>query len=191
MKSPLLSVERIIFEKISVEVNPEFEGDFSKDLMRLDFNYNGARFYRAVNLAYPDDETSDPKSFCFSFNLVLDKDRQKEDVILPYFVDVKAVAYMTYRSDKHHGVDRFTAVRATGYSILYGAMRELISNFTARSSHGLWMLPGADFNQASKIEAAEDEEQRLQGLQEKENFKAPKKKVGKMKDAAKIQSKLI
>jgi hypothetical protein len=73
---------------------------------------------------------------------------------------------MTYKKDSLEGAARFTAVRATGYAILYGAMREMVSNLTARGAHGLWMLPGADFNQASREEAAQDEEDRLRGVAE-------------------------
>ncbi|MFI8607416.1 hypothetical protein ACIGFL_03555 [Pseudomonas sp. NPDC077649] len=183
MKAPLLSVDKIEFEKISVEANPEFDGVFSSELKKVEFNYKGSRFFRSVGLSYPDDQLEDPKFFSFTLNLVLSQENQKSEIILPYSVDVKATAYMRYNADKHKGADLFRAVRATGYAILYGSIREMISNLTARGPHGLWMLPAADFNSAAQDEAQQDEKDRQEGLAERQsiddsdekNEKKPKK----------------
>lgn len=164
MKPPLLSVEKVEFNKVSVEANPGFDGQFSVDLKKLDYNFKGSKFYRTVSLGYPEDQSDDPRFFSFTMNLVLSSEHQNPEVILPYSVDVKATAYMRYTSDRHQGEARFTAVRATGYAILYGAIREMVSNLTARGPHGLWMLPAADFNEAAKEEAVQDEADRLPNI---------------------------
>lgn len=186
MKAPLLSVEKVEFNKVSVEANPEFDGDFSVELKRLDFNFKGSKFYRSVSLGYPEEQNGDPRLFSFTMNLVLSHEHQKPEVILPYSVDVKATAYMRYSSDKHQGAARFTAVRATGYAILYGVIREMVSNLTARGPHGLWMLPAADFNEAAKDEADQDEADRLASapaLIEGESSKVVKKRRVKKVDS--------
>ncbi|MGE8362332.1 hypothetical protein [Pseudomonas sp.] len=164
MKAPLLSVDKIEFEKINVEANPEFDGTYSSELKKIDFNYKGSRFFRLVSLSYPDDQLDDPKFFSFTLNLVLNQEKQKTEITLPYSVDVKVTAYMRYNAEKHKGTELFRAVRATGYAILYGSIREMISNLTARGPHGLWMLPAADFNSAAQDEALQDEKDRQEGL---------------------------
>ncbi|MBA1227937.1 MULTISPECIES: hypothetical protein [Stutzerimonas stutzeri group] len=168
MKAPLLSVDKIEFEKISVEVNPEFDGEYSSELKKVNFNYKGSRFFRSVSLSYPDDQLADPRFFSFTLNLVLSQDNQKSEIILPYSIDVKATAYMRYDGEKHKNVELFRAVRATGYAILYGSIREMISNLTARGPHGLWMLPAADFNSAAQEEAQQDEMDRQKAIAERQ-----------------------
>lgn len=168
MKAPLLSVDKVEFEKISVEVNPEFDGAYSSELKKIDFNYKGSRFFRSVSLSYPDDQLNDPRFFSFTFNLLLNQENQKTEIVLPYSIDVKATAYMRYDGEKHKNVELFRAVRATGYAILYGSIREMISNLTARGPHGLWMLPAADFNSAAQEEAQRDEKDRQSCLAERQ-----------------------
>lgn len=158
MKASLLSVDRIEFVRVSVESNPDFSGADEAVYQQLMYNFQGVKFSRQVGLDYPDGDVEDPRHFSFSFRVTLNKEIQGDGdaVSLPYFIDVHAIAYMQYRTDTHVGFDRFRAVRATGYSILYGAVREMVSNLTARSSYGLLMLPAADFNAAASEEAAAD-----------------------------------
>lgn len=179
MKAPLLSVDKIEFEKINVEANPDFDGTYSSELKKIDFNYKGSRFFRSVGLSYPDDQLADPKFFSFTLNLVLNQENQKSEVILPYSIDVKVTAYMCYNGQKHKGAELFRAVRATGYAILYGSIREMISNLTARGPHGLWMLPAADFNSAAQDEAQKDEQDRQEGLAERQSIDTPVEKTDK------------
>lgn len=187
MKAPLLSVDKIEFEKVHVEANPDFEGEYSSELKKVDFNYKGARFVRSVSLSYPDDQLTDPKIFSFTLNLVLNQENQKTEIILPYSIDVKATAYMCYNADQHKGEELFRAVRATGYAILYGSIREMVSNITARGPHGLWMLPAADFNQASKLEAVRDEADRQETLAGRQSANESKQ-TRKPRDKKQVQS---
>lgn len=165
MKAPLLSVEKIEFLKIGVDANSNFDGQFSHELHQLDYKFKGVKFVRQVQLSFPDEDLEDPRYFSFSLRLILLQENQSEDAVLPYNIDVQAVAYMHYRAKNHNGADRFRAVRATGYSILYGAIREMVSNLTSRGPHGMWMLPAADFNEASQDESLRDEAERIERLE--------------------------
>jgi len=194
MKAPLLSVDKVEFLKIQIEANPDFAGDFSTELYKIKFNFKGSRFFRKVQLGYAESEAADPRNFGFSLNLILEQDKQPSEVTLPYQVDIEAIAYMKYRSDTHQGEERFRAVRATAYTILYGAIREMVSNLTARGPHGMWVLPAADFNQASKEEAVRDEEERLSKLSiphelEHEVEEKPKSKPKQRSGTAKRRAK--
>ena len=48
--------------------------------------------------------------------------------------------------------NREALIRVTAASILYGACREMIANFTARSAHGILSLPSISFRKP-KVEA--------------------------------------
>lgn len=169
MKAPLLSVNRIEFLKIGVEANQGFESEEEAVYQQLMFSFKGVRFWRQAGIKYPESELDDPRSFSFSLRVVLSKENQGDaGVEIPYHIDVQVVAYMSYHSDNHVGFERFRAVRATGYGILYGAIREMVSNLTARGPHGMWMLPAADFNEASSKEARKDYESWMRRKEKKD-----------------------
>ncbi|WP_454876050.1 hypothetical protein [Pseudomonas farris] len=164
MKAPLLSVDKVFFVKTSVESNIEYVGEFSQQLKQLAFQFKGSRFARRVEFTYPEHETPDPRTFSFTFNLKLVSEGQKEGFVLPYDIDICAMALIRYHSDVHEGAKRFTAVRHAAYSILYGSIREMVCNLTARGLHGMWSLPAADFLLAAKEEGETDEQKRQKSL---------------------------
>lgn len=51
--------------------------------------------------------------------------------------------------------NREALVRVTATSILYGACREMIANFTARSIHGILSLPSISFRQPKELAKSE------------------------------------
>ena len=188
MKTPLLLVEKVEFIHTKVETNPDYKGDFSDEFHQIDFSFNGVTFKRKMTLQYDEASSEDPRHFVFGLNLILENGEPNETV-LPYNIDVRAVVYFKYRSDTHVGMERFRAVRATGYSILYGAIREMVSNLTARSSHGMWSLPAADFNSASQEEAERDEARRQKYLSKKAKDVTPRRKAASKLAESKQQEK--
>lgn len=180
MKAASLSVGKVEFVHVKVESNPDFIGDFSDSLRQLDFNFDGVFFKRRTMLKFDRETSADPKEFIFGLNVRLSKEDGDEDSVeLPYFIDVRAVAYLRYLSDAKSGMELFRGVRATGYAILYGAIREMVSNLTARSTHGLWTLPAANFDQAAHEEAQRDEERRQAYLVDKAKPAGAPKRVRK------------
>jgi preprotein translocase subunit SecB len=108
----------------------------------------------------------------------------ESNIAPPYEIEVEAVGYFRYvGGDEFKGVDRFRAVRFSGYQILHGAIREMVSNLTARARHGLWHLPARNFGDIAKTQAEEDEERRqklhsaMQTTSAIENPKPPRKKL--------------
>lgn len=164
MKPSLLSVEKVFFLKVRVDANPDFAGEFSDELLQLAFEFKGSRFSRKIELGYPESELEDPRTFSVALNLRLLSDAQKEGINLPYEVDVTAMALIRYRTDQHIGADRFRVVRHGAYAILYGAIREMTSNLTARSVHGMWSLPAVDFSIVAREEGDVDEAERLESI---------------------------
>lgn len=186
MKAASLSIEKVEFIHVKVETNNSFEGEFSSDFKQLDFPFKGVTFRRRMSLQYDREKPEDPKSFVFGLNVMLTEDPEDpENMSLPYNIDVKAVAYMRYESDQLSGMERFRAIRATGYSVLYGAIREMVSNLTARAPHGMWSLPSANFNATANDEAVRDEEKRQELIAKKSIVatKKPRKRVKKSTDS--------
>lgn len=178
MKPAPLSIDQIYFDKVSIEANADYEGEFSEDLMKLDFNFKGSNIFRSVSLGYPAEDAADPRAFVFSLTIAFENEKQTDGIVFPYDVEVRATAYLHYRADES-GARRFTAVRGTGYPLLYGAIREMISTLTARSQNGLWLIPAANFIEAAKTEAEEDEADRLERVKSlKQPKPKPKPKLG-------------
>lgn len=165
MKAASLSITKVEFIHVKVESNSDFEGEHSSEFYQLDFPFDGVTFQRRMSLQYDKAKSEDPRTFIFGLNIMLEEDEEDPDnKPLPYRIDIKAVVYMRYASSQYQGMERFRAIRATGYSILYGAIREMVSNLTARGPHGMWSLPAADFNAAAAEEAKRDEEKRQEYL---------------------------
>jgi len=166
MKPASLSLDRLEFTKIHVVANPNFEpspDEASCAYPQLSFNFSGVNFVRRTRVNFPDDEAADPRHFQVVFSMTaLEKDQDKKT--LPYEFDVEVIAYLTYLGSEMHGVDRFKAVRYSAYPMLYAAVREMLSNTSARSSHGMLQLPSADFRKSALSDAEKDEERRLEVL---------------------------
>jgi preprotein translocase subunit SecB len=59
-------------------------------------------------------------------------------------------------NESHHEA----LVRVTGSSMLYGACREMLANFTARSTHGILSLPSISFrDKKEKVSIDKKEEE--------------------------------
>ena len=73
----------------------------------------------------------------------------------PYTGSVTVVGYFTI-AENYPENKRKDLIEITGSSILYGACREMITNLTARSSHGILSLPSISFmpNKAVKKKTA-------------------------------------
>ena len=168
MKAASLSITKVEFVHIKVEANSDFDGEYSSEFHQLDYSFSGIFFKRRMSLQYDTTKSEDPRNFIFGLSIMLnDEDQDLErsgGLKLPYKIDIKAVAYMRLESDRLQGFERFRGIRVTGYSVLYGAIREMVSNLTARGPNGMWSLPAADFLTAAVEEAGRDEEKRQEYL---------------------------
>lgn len=64
----------------------------------------------------------------------------------PYVIDVKCVGYFTLLKDAFPDpIKRYDVAVVNGTSMLYGAIREKISELTSRSWYGNLLLPSANF----------------------------------------------
>lgn len=165
MKASSLLLDRLEFSHIHVVANLAYSNGVAKDFPQLAFSFKDVLFLRRSALDYPPSEAEDPRHFVFRVGIKLEPSSQKKEVVLPYDVEVEAVAYFRYTGDDMTGADRFRAVRASGYPMLYGAIREMIANLTARSQFGLWQMPSANFSRAAEQESKTDEESRVKDVE--------------------------
>ncbi|MGC5809335.1 hypothetical protein [Ralstonia pseudosolanacearum] len=166
MKVAPLSLNRLEFTEVYVETNEEFSAKNQNYAPQLDFNFRGAMFRTGSSLAFQNDELEDPKNFALNFELALEKKDQEKGFCPPYYFRFSVQAFLTLEKNVFdQTVEVFRAVRQTGYSMIYGAMREMLANITSRSSHGMLQLPTAQFQQQAKEEAEKDEARRIARLE--------------------------
>lgn len=156
MNPSVFQLSRLEFRRAEIEANTEYTPPEEKAAFpQLDFKFNKVKFELATALDYPDKEIDDPRHFTVALKLSVRQSSQSEGVILPYSVTIEGTAYLYYRGSET-GLKRFQFVRGTGYLMLYGAFREYVANFTARSSHGLWLLPSPAFDKRVQEDAPYD-----------------------------------
>lgn len=162
MSEQILLLDRVEFTKIKIETEESSDFRVGDPFPQIDFDFEDVRFLTRSDLWYPPSDAEDPRLFALTYGIKLDLDEQSGPV-LPYSIEVEAVGFFRYvGDDEYRGVDRFRAVRFSGFQILYGAIREMVCNLTARGTHGLWQLPARRFNVAAAEFAAEDEKGRLE-----------------------------
>lgn len=164
MSPQILQLDRIEFLAIKVTAN-DGKHVQSKQFPQLECSVDDFSLLTRSDLFYPEEDAADPRFFVLAYGVkVSAKDQESADVP-PYEIEVEVLGYFHYTGDEEFsGVDRFRAVRFSGYQILYGAIREMVSNLTARSRHGLWHLPARNFGAVAKARAEQDEQQRQQRL---------------------------
>jgi len=156
MNPSVFQLSRLEFRRMDIEVNTEFVPSEEKQFFpQLDFEFKKVKFELATALDYPDDEIEDPRHFTLSLKLSIRQAKQNEGVVLPYSVTIEGSAFLYFKGSDDVA-SRFKFVRNTGYSMLYGAYREYVANFTARSSHGLWFLPAPNFTKRAEADASYD-----------------------------------
>ena len=179
MNAHILQLDRIEFLTIKVSAN---EGEFplGKPFPQLECSVDDFALLTRSDLFYPETDAADPRVFMLVYGVRVAREHQENDAIPPYEVEVEAAGYFRYTGDDEFtGADRFRAVRLSGYQILYGAIREMVSNLTARSRHGLWHLPARNFGSVAKARADQDEQRRQELITAAATLTVkPRRKVG-------------
>ena len=153
-----LSLDRLEFHEIKIKANNKAKSAMERHVPQLLIDFEKYNLYHRSKIAFPDSEVNDPRHFAVTYGVKLES---KAGELMPYEIEVEAMALLNYRGDGLTGADRFRAVRLSGYQILHGAIREMVANFTARSRHGLLQIPSRNFNGVAKREADADEAERV------------------------------
>jgi len=123
--SPLQLLEHF-FEEINLVANQIGESEGSSTL-----------FTERSVLDHPEDDHQ------FKLDLCVNLGSENDEHPAAYTGRIRIVGVFAV-SPKYKG-DLRQLILVTGSSILFGACREMIANFTARSSHGMMSLPSVSF----------------------------------------------
>lgn len=156
-----LGLDRLEFHEIKIRANQKAKSALESHVPQLRIDFEKYNLYHRSKIAFPDSEVEDPRHFAVTYGVKLES---KAGELMPYEIEVEAMALLNYMGDDLKGADRFRAVRFSGYQMLHGAIREMVANVTARSRHGLLQIPSRNFNGLAKREANEDEAERVAHL---------------------------
>ncbi|SEL63183.1 hypothetical protein [Ectothiorhodospira marina] len=115
------------------------EADLESDIVRASqFNFDGSMLNWALDYGYDDQDKT--WWVAVGFGTAPDDERPR----CPYILDVQAVGVFSvsekYPADKHEGL-----AFEYGAALVYGAIREMVTNITSRSLAGTLMLPTPSF----------------------------------------------
>ena len=190
MSAQILLLDRVEFTTVKIEANiGEFKADGS--FPQLAVIEDDLTVFARSELAYPPGETEDPRHFMLTYGVKIEASESGQAT--PYDIEIEAAGFFRYvGGDEFKEERRFRAVRFSGYQILYGAIREMVSNVTARSRHGLWHLPARNFGAVAEAKANEDEAERKAALAKAaaSDSRAAKKKTRSVAAKPKAPAKL-
>lgn len=138
MRPSPLQLQRVIYTKVSVAPNSEL-GDAPPRAIAFDFE--GVNIKAKLGTAIKKGQEEDPRDFMVSLDILIDN---KEGKPTPYSVDVGVIGLFNLLPslDKNR---REGLLTVNGASILYGAIREMVTSITSRFAPGSLTLPGMNF----------------------------------------------
>jgi hypothetical protein len=146
MRASIIQLKQILFQRIEVEaVEPTEGGGFEP---ATSFDFEGTAFRVALDATpAPGDDENDPGSFWVMLGIGIDP---KEGKPMPYKIDVSALGLVEV-SEQVDKEKRQDLALVNGASLVYGAIRELVTTLTARCVSGPFVLPTADFRDHSQL----------------------------------------
>ena len=162
-----LILDQLEFSKIHIDALSDGEFKVGAFFPKIQYDFKESTLLTRTKLSYDEREADDPRAFVLRYGVKISKDSQKEGVVIPYEVEIEAVAYLQYTvvDNPLVGAERFRAIRFSGYQMLHGAIREMVSSLTARYRHGMWLLPARSLHSLAAKQANEDEEARQKVLE--------------------------
>lgn len=146
MRASIIQLKQLFFQRIEVEAIEPPEGAGADEAERFDFEGIAFRVSLEAGPAPAEDE-DDPKAFVIVLGIAID---QAEGKPAPYKLDVSALGIVEV-SDKVEKEKRRDLALVNGASLVYGAIRELVTTLTARCIAGPIVLPTADFRDHSEL----------------------------------------
>lgn len=143
MQPSPLQLRRVEF--LSVSILPKEEPDvFCEKKSLVPFRFDGTRVLASISHALAnDEEKSNHTNFLITFAFALPNDGKNPP---PYLIDIRCVGYFSIvKKAFPDEVQRLDVGVVNGASMLYGIIRELVSNITCRSWYGELLLPSVNF----------------------------------------------
>jgi len=146
MRPSIIQLKRVFFQRFEVEAIEPSEG--TAQIEAEDFDFEGITFRISLDAqsAMTEDD-ADPKIFFIILRVAIDPDEKKP---APYQIDVSALGIIEI-SEVIEPEKRRDLALVNGASLVYGAIRELVTTVTARCIPGPFILPTTDFRDHSKF----------------------------------------
>lgn len=139
MHPSIIQLKQLVFQRIIVDTAKPLEEVSSGEAVNFDFN--GVNFRTTVEVGAPPSESGEDRAYIVSLGIVVDNSEGKA---APYRLDLNALGVIEV-SDKVEKEARADLAAVNGTSIIYGAIRELVTNLTSRCIPGPLLLPTMDF----------------------------------------------
>ncbi len=149
MRPSIIQLKQLVFQRIIVGTAKPLEEVSSGEAANFDFN--GVNFRTTLEVGAPPSESEDDRTFIVSLGIVVDSSEGKA---VPYKLDLNALGVIEV-SDEVENEARADLAAVNGASIIYGAIRELVSTLTSRCIPGSLLLPTMDFRDHLKKRPAE------------------------------------
>lgn len=135
-----LQLKQLLYSKIQIEAVDALD----EDMWAPTFNFDGVAINSEVLLVVQEGEEEDPKDFMMLLKLSVRNDSEEDGKLSPYTFDIHSQAW--FEMAPIFDVEkRESLVRINGASMIVSAMRELLTQLTARSVYGPMTLPSLRF----------------------------------------------
>lgn len=140
MRPSVIQLRQLVFKGIHLEpVEPT--GEVIPEATHIDFEGIVFRVNLGIETLATDEENNGPHSFVVMLGIAIDNTEGKPS---PYLLDMTALGLIEV-NDQVEQEKRADLAAVNGASLIYGAIRELVTTLTARSVAGLFVLPTMDF----------------------------------------------
>ncbi len=146
MRPSIIQLKRVFFQRFEVEAIEPPEG--TAQIEAADFDFEGITFRVSLDTQPAmNEEDVDPQIFFIVLHVAIDQNEKKP---APYKIDVSALGIIEI-SEVIEPEKRRDLALVNGASLVYGAIRELVTTVTARCIPGPFILPTTDFRDHSKF----------------------------------------
>ena len=140
MLASIIQIKELVFQRIRVEVARSVNDIGPGEAIRFDFNKVKFRVQLETGTVAPEGE-AEPRLFAITLGIGIDNSEGKP---APYTVDVVALGVIEV-SEKVEKEKREDLASVNGASLIYGAIREMVTTLTSRCIPGPFVLPTMDF----------------------------------------------
>jgi len=150
MRASVIQLKQVVFQRVLVDAVAPEEGSAPVDAAGFDFE--GVQFRVALD-AQPASGESGDASQAFVVFLSVSIEMAEGKPAVPYQIDVAALGFVEV-SEVIEEAKRRDLALVNGGSLVYGAVRELVTTITGRCIAGPLVLPTADFRDHSELRSA-------------------------------------
>jgi preprotein translocase subunit SecB len=141
MRPSIVQLRHIVFKGIHLEPVGPTDSAVSNEAANWDFEGVVFRVTMGVEELGPAADGTDSRAFVVTLGIAIDNAEGKPS---PYLLDIAALGLIEV-NEQIEGEKRADLAAVNGASLIYGAIRELVTTLTARSIAGLFVLPTMDF----------------------------------------------